>query len=97
MIKIIRGIYGYQNKTGIIEPKSKKSAPFSLSAEREEQLVKSGVAEYVEEPEGNEPENTGKEEEKKTAKKPAAKKPAKKTQKKEEQDDQPDLEAVDPE
>lgn len=47
MIKIIKGIYGYRNKNGIIEPKTTESPAFSLTAEQEERLVKRGVASYV--------------------------------------------------
>lgn len=47
MIRIVKGIYGYRGSNGFIEPKNTKSAPFSLTAEKEEELVGKGVAEYV--------------------------------------------------
>ena len=48
MIKIIRSTYGLV-KNGAVEAKTKHSAPFSLSENREAELVALGVAEYVEE------------------------------------------------
>ena len=47
MIKIIKGIYGYRNKNGIIEPKTAESPAFSLTEEQEERLIKRGVAVYA--------------------------------------------------
>lgn len=47
MIKIINGTYGYRNSDGRVEAKTPKSKPFSLSEEREAELVDTGVAEYV--------------------------------------------------
>lgn len=48
MIKIIKGTYGYRNpNSGLVEAKNTKSKPFSLSPEREDELVALGVAEYV--------------------------------------------------
>lgn len=48
MIKIIKGIYGYvDEKTGVVSPKTEKDEPFELSEEKEERLVKLGVAVYV--------------------------------------------------
>ena len=47
MIKIIKGVYGHVENGNII-PKNSKSEPFSLSPEREEELVSCGVAAYVE-------------------------------------------------
>lgn len=47
MIKLIRGTYGYVTKNGV-EAMTKASAPFVLSKKREEELVKAGVAVYVE-------------------------------------------------
>lgn len=44
MIKITKGIYGYRNKNGIIEPKTTESPAFSLTEEQEERLIKRGVA-----------------------------------------------------
>lgn len=44
MIKITKGIYGYRNKNGIIEPKTVESPAFSLTEEQEERLIKRGVA-----------------------------------------------------
>ena len=49
MIKIIKGIYGYRNKNGIIEPKTTESPAFSLTDVQEERLVKIGVAAYANE------------------------------------------------
>ena len=48
MIRIIKGIYGYKNTDGVIEPKTCKDKPFSLTEEQENRLVSIGVAEYVE-------------------------------------------------
>lgn len=48
MIRIIKGIYGYKNTNGAIEPKTCKDEPFCLTDEQEERLVSKGVAEYVE-------------------------------------------------
>lgn len=47
MIKIIRGVYGYLDKEGIVRPKTEEDAPFSLSADQEARLVRLGVAVYV--------------------------------------------------
>lgn len=48
MIKVVNGSYGYRNPaTGIVEPKTAKSSPFSLSPEREKELVEAGIAEYA--------------------------------------------------
>lgn len=53
MIKIIKGTYGYRNPSnGLVEAKNTKSKPFSLSSEREDELVALGVAEYVGEDDG---------------------------------------------
>lgn len=48
MIKIIKGTYGCIDKNGIVQPKTSKDEPFTLSKEEEERLVKRGVAKYVE-------------------------------------------------
>lgn len=48
MIRMIKGTYGLK-VNGVVEAMTKRSAPFSLSAEREAELVKAGVAAYVEE------------------------------------------------
>lgn len=48
MIHIVRGVYGYLDKDGIVRPKTDADAPFELSPEQEERLVRLGVAEYVE-------------------------------------------------
>jgi hypothetical protein len=42
-----KGTYGLIQGDGSVEAKTKKSAPFSLSKNRESQLVASGVAVYV--------------------------------------------------
>ena len=47
MIKIIRGVYGYLDKEGIVRPKTAEDAPFSLSPDQEARLVRLGVAKYV--------------------------------------------------
>lgn len=47
MIKIIKGTYGLK-VDGNIKPMKPGSEPFSLSKERESELVSLGVAEYVE-------------------------------------------------
>lgn len=47
MIKIVQGIYGYQDKNGIVRPKTTEDAPFSLTEAQEKRLVDLGVAEYV--------------------------------------------------
>ena len=47
MIKIIRGVYGYVDKDGIVRPKTEADEPFALLPEQEARLVKLGVAEYV--------------------------------------------------
>ncbi len=47
MIKIVRGVYGFKDKDGIVRPKTAADEPFELLAEQEERLVSLGVAEYV--------------------------------------------------
>ena len=47
MIKIVRGVYGFMDKDGIVRPKTAADAPFTLQAEQEARLVNLGVAEYV--------------------------------------------------
>ena len=47
MIHIIRGVYGYLDKDGIVRTKTEKDAPFELLPEQEARLVRLGVAEYV--------------------------------------------------
>jgi hypothetical protein len=47
MIHIVRGVYGYLDKDGIVRPKTDADAPFELTPEQEERLVRLGVAEYV--------------------------------------------------
>lgn len=46
MIKIIAGVYGHK-ENGIITPKDEDSEPFSLTPEREAELVARGIAEYA--------------------------------------------------
>lgn len=46
MIKIKAGVYGYKEK-GVVIPRDNNSEPFSLKPEREEELVRRGIAEYV--------------------------------------------------
>ena len=47
MIKIVKGVYGHMTENGIVKPKTSADAPFELTKEQEERLVKLGVAEYV--------------------------------------------------
>ena len=47
MIKIVRGVYGYLDKDGIVRPKTEADEPFELLPEQEARLVRLGVAEYV--------------------------------------------------
>lgn len=47
MIKIVRGVYGFMDKNGIVRPKTAADEPFALLPEQEERLVRLGVAEYV--------------------------------------------------
>ena len=47
MIKIVRGVYGFLDKDGIVRPKTEADAPFELLPEQEARLVRLGVAEYV--------------------------------------------------
>ena len=47
MIQIIRGVYGYLDKDGIVRPMTESDPPFSLLPEQEARLVRLGVAEYV--------------------------------------------------
>lgn len=46
MIRIIAGVYGHKENE-VITPKDSKSEPFSLTPEREAELVAQGVAEYA--------------------------------------------------
>ena len=46
MIKIIKGVFGFNNGTSII-PKTPKDEPFEAPAEVEKRLVSEGVAKYV--------------------------------------------------
>lgn len=47
MIKIVRGVYGFMDKDGIVRPKTEADEPFELLPEQEARLVRLGVAEYV--------------------------------------------------
>lgn len=47
MIHIIRGVYGYLDKDGIVRTKTEADAPFELLPDQEARLVRIGVAEYV--------------------------------------------------
>ena len=47
MIKIVRGVYGFMDKDGIVRPKTEADEPFELLPEQEARLVKLGVAQYV--------------------------------------------------
>lgn len=51
MIKMTKGTYGLK-VNGVVEAMTKRSAPFSLPADREAELVQAGVAVYVEEAPG---------------------------------------------
>lgn len=63
MIKIVRGVYGFMDKDGIVRPKTAADEPFALLAEQEARLVNLGVAEYVGDVEGEqEPAETEQEE-----------------------------------
>ena len=47
MIRIVKGVYGYLDKDGIVRPKTEADAPFELLPEQEARLVLLGVAQYV--------------------------------------------------
>ena len=47
MIQIVRGVYGYLDRDGIVRPKTEADGPFSLTQEQEARLVRLGVAQYV--------------------------------------------------
>ena len=49
MIRIIADTTYGHSEGNIIEPKTKNSEPFSVTPEREAELVEMGVAEYVDE------------------------------------------------
>ena len=103
MIRIIRGVYGFVDKDGVVRPKTSKDEPFETDDDKEARLVKQGVAEYVseepeeadEEPEAEplpvEPEEADEEPEKK----PAPKKSTKKS--KDAEEEPPVISAADPE
>ena len=57
MIRIIKGTYGLR-RGNKIEAMTPGTEPFSLSAEREKELVAQGTAEYVDMPETVVQENT---------------------------------------
>ncbi len=48
MIRMTKGTYGLK-VNGVVEAMTKHSAPFSLPADRESELVKAGVAVFVKE------------------------------------------------
>ncbi len=50
MIRMTKGTYGLVSD-GVVQAMTKNSAPFSLSEEREAELIAAGVAEKVETPE----------------------------------------------
>lgn len=107
MIRIIRGVYGFIDKDGVVRPKTSKDGPFKTDDDKEARLVKQGVAEYVsdepeeadEEPEAEplpvEPEEADEEPEKKPAPKKSTKKDSKKSEDAEEEP--PVISAADPE
>ena len=47
MIQIVRGVYGFLDKDGIVRPKTEADAPFELLPDQEARLVRLGVAKYV--------------------------------------------------
>lgn len=47
MIQIVRGVYGFLDKDGIVRPKRETDPPFELLPEQEARLVRLGVAKYV--------------------------------------------------
>ena len=47
MIQIVRGVYGFLDRDGIVRPKTETDAPFELLPEQEARLVRLGVAQYV--------------------------------------------------
>ena len=47
MIKVVRGVYGFMDKDGIVRPKTAADEPFELLSEQEARLVRLGIAEYV--------------------------------------------------
>ena len=63
MIKIINGVFGYNNGKSII-PKTSKDEPFSCDKATEERLVAMGVAVYVGTGKAEQTENKGDDEEK---------------------------------
>ena len=91
MIRIIRGVYGFVDKDGVVRPKTSKDEPFETDDDKEARLVKQGVAEYV----SVEPEEADEEPEKKPAPKKSTKKASKKSEDAEEEP--PVISAADPE
>ena len=47
MIQIVRGVYGYLDKDGIVRAKTEADEPFELLPDQEARLVRLGVAQYV--------------------------------------------------
>ena len=47
MVKMIRGVYGYLDANGNVNPKTPKDEPFALTKEQEKRLVDRGCAVYV--------------------------------------------------
>lgn len=47
MIKISRGVYGFIDENGTVQPKTARDGAFSASEDEEARLVNLGVAEYV--------------------------------------------------
>lgn len=96
MVKIVRGVYGFVDENGAVQPKTSKDAPFSMAKELEARLVEKGVAVYVESDEDNK-----QPEKKEEVKKPTPKKSGKvNTQKKKESEvdeEPPAITAADPE
>lgn len=63
MIKIINGVFGYNNGKSII-PKTNKDEPFSCDEKTEKRLVSLGIAVYVGTGKAEQTENEGDDEEK---------------------------------
>ena len=102
MVKIVKGVYGFVDENGAVQPKTSKDEPFSMAKELEARLVEKGVAVYVDtsvktEAESEPEPEADKEDE---VKKTASTKKAKSSQKKKTADTEeepPVIEAVDPE
>ena len=54
MIRVVRGVYGFMDKDGIVRPKTAEDGPFELLPDQEARLVRIGIAQYVGEVKGAE-------------------------------------------